>query len=62
MASGGLYSTIYYLVSYSPLPSPLYQSHVGHSLINQVASLLSPKMNCMHRDVTRQCICRGAKY
>ena len=30
--------------------------------INRVASLLSQKMNCKHREVTRQCICRGAKY
>ena len=43
---------------YSPLPFPLFQSQVGHSLIRQVASPLSPKLNCMHRDVTRQCIGR----
>ena len=41
---------------------PLFQSQEGHSLIRQVASPLSPKMNCMHYDVTRQCISRGAKY
>ena len=45
--------------SYSPLPSPLFQSQVGHSLIRRVASLLSPKMNCIHHDNMRQCIGRG---
>ena len=45
--------------SYPPFPSPLFQSQVGHSLIRQVASLLSPKLNCMHYDVTTQCFCRG---
>ena len=51
-----------YIHNYSPFPSPLFQSKVGHSLIRQVATLLSPKMNCMHYDVTRQCIGRGTKY
>ena len=45
--------------SYSPFPSPLFQSQVGHFLIRQVASLLSPKLNCIHYDVTRQYVCRG---
>ena len=45
--------------SYSPFPSPLFQSQVGHSLIRQLPSPLSPKMNCMHYGVMRQCYCRG---
>ena len=45
--------------SFSPLPSPLFQSQVGHSLIRQVASPLSPKMNCIHRDVTSVSFCTG---
>ena len=40
-------------------PSLLYQSQVGHSLIRQVATLLSPKLNCMHCDVTRQLLAGG---
>ena len=68
---GAAYSTFYALgvhissegrCSYFPLPTFLFQSQVGHSLIRQVGSVLSPKMNCMHRDATRQCIGRGAKY
>ena len=47
--------------SFSPLPSPLFQSQVGHFLIRQVASLLSPKVNCMHRDVTTVSFCKWAK-
>ena len=35
------------------------QSQVGNSLIRQEASPLSPKVNYMHRDITRQCIGRG---
>ena len=46
------------LIFPSPFPS-LSVTGRGHSLIRQVASPLSPKMNCMHRDVTRQCIFRG---
>ena len=49
--------------AYIPLSlSFFFQSQVGHSLIIQLASLLSPKINCMHYDVTRQCFFRGAKY
>ena len=33
----------------------------GHSLIKQVATPLSLKMNCMHCDVTSMSFCRGAK-
>ena len=29
---------------------------------SMTAFLLSPKLNCMHCDVTRQCIGRGAQY
>ena len=47
---------------YSPFPFLLFQSQVGHSLIRKVTTLVSPKLNCKHRDVTRQCIGRGAKY
>ena len=45
--------------SYSPLPFSLFQSQVGHSLISHVASALSPKMNCMHRDIIIEYIGRG---
>ena len=38
--------------SFFPLPFPLFQSQVGHSLMRQVAAPLSPKMNCMHCDIT----------
>ena len=48
--------------SFSPLPSPLFHSQVGHSLIRQLASLLSQKMNCLHCDVTSVSFCRGANY
>ena len=38
-------------------------SVAGRALSDQVAaSLLSPKLNCMHYDVTRQCIGREGKY
>ena len=44
-----------------PLSLSLSFSH-RHSLIRQVASSLSLKMNCMHDDVTSVSFCRGAKY
>ena len=43
---------------YFLLPSLLL---TGKALFDQ-ASPLSPKMNCMHRDVMRHCLGRGAKY
>ena len=46
---------------FSPLPSPLFQSQVGHSLFKQVASPLYLKMNCMNGDVKSDSFCRGAK-
>ena len=48
------------LIFPSPFPSLLV---TGRTLSDQPGSFsLVPKMNCMHRDVTRQCIGRGAKY
>ena len=46
---------------FSPLASPLFQSQVGHSLMWEVGTHLSPKVNCRHYDVTSVSFCMGAK-
>ena len=42
-----------------PFPFPSCSVTGRHSLIRQLASPLSPNMNCTHYDVTTQCFCRG---
>ena len=49
------------LMIFFPSPFPSLSVTGRDSLIRQVAFPLSPKLNCMHRDMTKVSFCRGAK-